>query len=213
MFFRMLTLPALPKWTKQKWTLPLVARSAWMFSSSLVRPMSCMVASCEATSHESAKPRGPTLNQVKTMMENTRWALVREKMLSPKSLRPSKMANVVAAAIKAERARKQRKMNRLSLFVRDASASAMVSAKLKACALANLCAKLVHLRRQGRLNAAESKTLLAELEVLRWPAKNQRQGLSSERYLVLPSNIKSDAYGSLRALCAELMAWADPAYR
>ena len=55
--------------------------------------------------------------------------------------------------------------------------------------------------------------LLAELEVLRWPAKNQRQGLSSERYLVLPSNIKSDAYGSLRALCAELMAWADPAYK
>ena len=55
--------------------------------------------------------------------------------------------------------------------------------------------------------------LLSELEGLRWPAKNQRQGLSSERYLVLPSNIKSDAYGSLRALCAELMAWADPAYR
>ena len=55
------------------------------------------------TSDKSAEPGGPTLNEVKTMMENTRWALVRERMLSPKSRRPSKMAAVVAAAMQAER--------------------------------------------------------------------------------------------------------------
>ena len=53
------------------------------------------------TSDKSAEPGGPTLNEVKTMMENTRWALVRERMLSPKSRRPSKMAAVVAAAMQA----------------------------------------------------------------------------------------------------------------
>ena len=122
------------------------------------------------TSDKSAEPGGPTLNEVKTMMENTRWALVRERMLSPKSRRPSKMAAVVAAAMQAEKARKQRKMRRLSHFIRDASASAMVSAKLLTrSAFADLIAKLVHIRRQGHLNEAESKMLLTELEALEAP--------------------------------------------
>ena len=34
----------------------------------------------EATSDVSAEPSGPTLNEVKTMMENTRWALARERI-------------------------------------------------------------------------------------------------------------------------------------
>ena len=33
---------------------------------------------------------------------------------------------------------------------------------------------------------------------LRLQAKNQREGLSSERYLVLPSNVSSDPYTTLR---------------
>jgi hypothetical protein len=55
--------------------------------------------------------------------------------------------------------------------------------------------------------------ILELLENLRWPAQNERKGLSSERYLVLPSNVVNDRfYGDLRRACAELMEWVDPNY-
>ncbi|CAE8608152.1 unnamed protein product, partial [Polarella glacialis] len=56
--------------------------------------------------------------------------------------------------------------------------------------------------------------LLAELQGLRWPARNQRPGLTSDRYLVLlSSSAPNDCYAVLRGLCAELMGWAAPEYR
>ena len=55
-------------------------------------------------------------------------------------------------------------------------------------------------------------SLLAELQSLRWPAKNERAGLTSERYLVLPTNSAADFYAPLRALCAALMAFAEPSF-
>ena len=59
-----------------------------------------------------------------------------------------------------------------------------------------------------------SLRLLNELRCLRWPAKNHRPCLTSERYLVLHSNAKSpsDSYGQLRGLCSELISWADPKF-
>ena len=60
--------------------------------------------------------------------------------------------------------------------------------------------------------AALAGRLLAELCGLRWPAKNERAGLTSERYLVLPTNSAEGFYGALRALCAELMAFVDPGF-
>lgn len=69
------------------------------------------------------------------------------------------------------------------------------------------------LRSVGQLVPSDLlQRLETELSSLRWPAKNQRAGLSSERYLVLPTNVSSDAYGDLRALCKELMQWAAPEY-
>jgi hypothetical protein len=57
------------------------------------------------------------------------------------------------------------------------------------------------------------KNILGLLETLRWPAQNERKGLSSERYLVLPSNVTNDRfYGDLRHACRELMEWVDPNY-
>jgi len=54
--------------------------------------------------------------------------------------------------------------------------------------------------------------LLTELQSLRWPAKNQRPLLSSDRYLVLLSSTADDCYGTLRQMCSDLMEWADPNY-
>ncbi len=55
--------------------------------------------------------------------------------------------------------------------------------------------------------------LLDLLTNLRWPAANQRKGLTSERYLVLQTNVTNDRfYGDLREACRELMEWADPEY-
>lgn len=53
--------------------------------------------------------------------------------------------------------------------------------------------------------------LLKELQCLRWPAKNHRPCLTSDRYLVLHTNAK-DSYSKLRGLCSELMMWADPTF-
>lgn len=52
------------------------------------------------------------------------------------------------------------------------------------------------------------------LSTLRWPAQNQRQGLSAERYLVLATNAEqSDLYyADLRQACRSLMDWVDPGY-
>eukprot|EP00934_Nitzschia_sp_Nitz4_P008285 Nitzschia sp. Nitz4//scaffold142_size57810//32794//34809//NITZ4_006497-RA/size57810-processed-gene-0.20-mRNA-1//-1//CDS//3329536394//8275//frame0 len=51
------------------------------------------------------------------------------------------------------------------------------------------------------------------LETLRWPARNERDGLAAERYLVLQTNVATDRfYGELREACRELMDWADPEY-
>lgn len=57
------------------------------------------------------------------------------------------------------------------------------------------------------------KKILELLETLRWPAQNERKGLSSERYLVLPSNVTNDRfYGDLRRACKDLMEWNDSGY-
>lgn len=55
--------------------------------------------------------------------------------------------------------------------------------------------------------------LLELLQSLQWPARNERPRLTSERYLVLPSNVTNDRfYSELREACHELMDWADPDY-
>ena len=54
--------------------------------------------------------------------------------------------------------------------------------------------------------------LLEILISLRWPARNQRQGLSSERYLVLQRNESNRFYNDLLESCIDLMEWADPNY-
>jgi len=54
--------------------------------------------------------------------------------------------------------------------------------------------------------------LLATLQSLRWPAKNQRPLLSSDRYLVLLSSSANGCYGTLRQMCSDLMEWADSNY-
>ena len=56
-----------------------------------------------------------------------------------------------------------------------------------------------------------SLRLVTELQRLRWPAKNHRPCLTSDRYLVLHRNAK-DSYEQLRSLCSELMNWADPSF-
>ena len=72
----------------------------------------------------------------------------------------------------------------------------------------------IHVKRQGRLIPNEFREkLLSILESLRWPARNHRHGLASERYLVLQSNVSTDRfYGDLRNACRALMDWADPNY-
>ena len=55
--------------------------------------------------------------------------------------------------------------------------------------------------------------LLEILQNLRWPAKNDRPRLTSERYFVLPTNVPNDRfYSDLRQACRDLMDWADPNY-
>ena len=61
------------------------------------------------------------------------------------------------------------------------------------------------------LPAHLSLRLVTELQRLRWPAKNHRPCLTSDRYLVLHRNAK-DSYGQLRSLCSDLMNWADPSF-
>jgi hypothetical protein len=72
----------------------------------------------------------------------------------------------------------------------------------------------VFVKRQGRTIPLEIRDKILEiLESLRWPARNERPGLASERYLVLHTNVSSDRfYGDLRDACRELMDWADPDY-
>jgi len=67
---------------------------------------------------------------------------------------------------------------------------------------------------QGRLiPTALRESLLSILQSLRWPAKKERDHLSSERYLVLPSNMGHDRfYQELRDACHALIQWADPSY-
>ncbi|KAL1526122.1 hypothetical protein AB1Y20_014851 [Prymnesium parvum] len=56
--------------------------------------------------------------------------------------------------------------------------------------------------------------LLHELRGLRWPAKSQRDELTSEHYLVLKPAAEADcSYATLRRLCAEVMAFAEPEYK
>lgn len=67
------------------------------------------------------------------------------------------------------------------------------------------------------LPAALAARMLAELQGLRWPARPHREHVTSERYLVLHPDARSappptDEYAPLRALCAELVAFADPAF-
>jgi hypothetical protein len=65
-----------------------------------------------------------------------------------------------------------------------------------------------------------SERLLKLLQALRWPARNQREGLSAERYLVLATTYSSSEiaakkdpfYSELRTACAELMQFTDPDY-
>jgi hypothetical protein len=59
-----------------------------------------------------------------------------------------------------------------------------------------------------------TEPILRLLESLRWPAQNQRPGLSAERYLVLYSNSAQNDpfYHELRAKCFDLMQWADHSY-
>ena len=55
--------------------------------------------------------------------------------------------------------------------------------------------------------------LLTILQNLRWPAESHRKGLSSERYLVLQTNVNSDRfYNDLRCACRKLMEKVDPDY-
>lgn len=57
------------------------------------------------------------------------------------------------------------------------------------------------------------KELLEILTNLKWPARNERPRLTSERYFVLPTNVTNDRfYGELRQACRSLMDWVDPLY-
>ena len=69
-------------------------------------------------------------------------------------------------------------------------------------------------KRQGRAVPPEiCEKLHSILSSLRWPARNEREGLAAERYLVLQSNKSKDRfYGELREACQELMTWADEDY-
>ena len=57
------------------------------------------------------------------------------------------------------------------------------------------------------------KRLLSLLKKVRWPATSHRKGLTSERYLVLQTNVSNDRfYQDLRDGCRELMQSTDPDY-
>eukprot|EP00979_Chaetoceros_neogracilis_P011679 scaffold2946_cov278-Chaetoceros_neogracile.AAC.10 len=56
-------------------------------------------------------------------------------------------------------------------------------------------------------------SLLTLLKNVRWPASSHRKGLTSERYLVLQTNVSNDRfYQDLRDGCRELMQLIDPDY-
>jgi hypothetical protein len=76
------------------------------------------------------------------------------------------------------------------------------------------CGPRKEVRHQGRLIPDKIRdNLLQILITLRWPAQNERQGLSAERYLVLQTNVSNDLYyNHLRKACRELMDWADAEY-
>jgi hypothetical protein len=69
-------------------------------------------------------------------------------------------------------------------------------------------------RHAGRwLPEALREKLRSTLQQVRWAVPNHRAGLTAERYLVLLSCVTNDVfYADLRAVCAELMQWADPDY-
>ena len=55
--------------------------------------------------------------------------------------------------------------------------------------------------------------ILELLHNVRWPAASHRKGLTSERYLVLQTNVSNDRFfNDLREGCRELMQWTDPDY-
>lgn len=70
------------------------------------------------------------------------------------------------------------------------------------------------IRHEGRPIPDEIRDrLLSILQNLRWAVPNHRSGLTSERYLVLQSNVANDPfYADLREACRSLMDWADPRY-
>ena len=57
-----------------------------------------------------------------------------------------------------------------------------------------------------------SSKLLTILQEMKWPARNERPGLTSERYFVLLTTGKDRFYQDLRQACRNLMDWADPSY-
>jgi len=67
---------------------------------------------------------------------------------------------------------------------------------------------------QGRIVPESIRhNLLDLLKNCRWPAASHRRGLTSERYLVLQTNVANDRfYNDLREGCRELMQWVDPDY-
>jgi len=73
--------------------------------------------------------------------------------------------------------------------------------------------KAVHLLQGRPVPESLCAKLLEILQHLRWPARNERPRLTSERYLVLPTNVTNDRfYKDLRQACRALMDWADPDY-
>lgn len=80
--------------------------------------------------------------------------------------------------------------------------------------LINISEPREEIHHKGRLVPEDIRMrLLSLLSNLRWPAANHRKGLTSERYLVLQTNVSNDRfYGDVREACRDLMQWADPEY-
>jgi hypothetical protein len=59
-----------------------------------------------------------------------------------------------------------------------------------------------------------TQELLTLLQTMKWPARNERPGLTAQRYFVLPTHAdRTDRfYQNLRQACRRLMDWADPDY-
>lgn len=98
-------------------------------------------------------------------------------------------------------------------MIKEAPEAAYVGARkeLEAAVLAyERCPRQIQHAQGSLLPETLAEELLAELEVLRWPAKNHRPVLTSDRYLVLLSSVTKDCYGKLRRLCTKLMSWAAP---